>query len=107
VLGAHNAHMQHVWKSDIGGERAAARHQRTVLETSYRAADEGHVRPSLLNSLQRSSPRARTQRFALDSRFRGNERSFAVRPSYLKRLFFIGMRRRRAAPRGCAAGLPE
>src|SRR5262249_13444698 len=55
VLGANDAHMQHVWKGDVGGERTAARHQRTVLETGHGAADEGHGE----NALYRSFPQKR------------------------------------------------
>ena len=45
MAGAHHAHVQHAGKGDIGGEGAAARHQRPVLETGHRTSDEAHVRP--------------------------------------------------------------
>src|SRR5262245_30225487 len=43
--GAHHPHVQHVGKGDVGGEGAAARYQRPVLETGHRTSDEAHVRP--------------------------------------------------------------
>src|SRR5262249_56121918 len=94
VLGARHAHVQHVGKCDVGGERTTARHQRTVLETGHGAADEGHVSPYLseyLSSLYletpcRSSPRKRgPSPWPLDSRSRGDERSFVAQSSYVGR----------------------
>src|SRR5947208_13680217 len=56
VVGAHNTHVQHVRESDIGGECAAARHQRTVLETGHGAADETHIAPCSAIVLHSSCP---------------------------------------------------
>ena len=57
---AHHAHVQHVRKGDIGGEPAAARHQRPILETRHRTSDYAHVSVSTLASeAARSAARMR------------------------------------------------
>src|SRR5215467_3028538 len=45
VGGAHDAHLQHVRKSNIRRELAAPCHQRRVLETSHRTTDNAHLKP--------------------------------------------------------------
>ena len=42
---AHHAHVQQMRKSDVGGERSPARHQRPVLQARNRASDEAHLNP--------------------------------------------------------------
>src|SRR5438552_2683027 len=56
MVGTHNTHVQHVREGDIGGECAAARHQRTVLETGHGAADETHIAPCSAIVLHSSCP---------------------------------------------------
>ena len=46
VRGAHEPHVQHVGKRDVGGEAPAAGDERPVFEARHRAADEAHEAPA-------------------------------------------------------------
>src|SRR5947209_20257014 len=56
VVRTHNTHVQDVRESDVGGERAAAHHQRTVFEPGHGAADETHIAPCSAIVLHSSCP---------------------------------------------------